>query len=323
MKGFLKLGVVLSIGILTISCEPAPSAPSADAKAAEADGVAQAQAVPGVPPPNGSSTTAGPSGPTTAWPPGSTSAGPSGSTTAWPPGSTSAGPSSGTQAGPADQGRGSSGGGSSGGGGGGQPGGNAGGGGGSTATPTPRATPSTCSATSVRFTFTDLPFLASSGNFTGPVIVIDPTPFVNCYVVDMVVEISGFAGTPTAPVNLNTLGPLTMRLDRPGAGPIGFDLFQNRLLTGGNFLGSTTCDNTWASNGGNFNTASPPYSGRFVPVGGTEPGFTEYLGEPLGGQYGLYPLFSGPGPFTFTCFRMEFTLATRPATPTPTATPIP
>src|SRR5262245_29622265 len=94
MKDIPRLVAVLAIGVLALSCEPVPSAPSVGQKTADDNGVVQAQAVPGVPPPNGGTTTAGPAGSTTAWPPTSTNAGPAGSTTAWPPNSTNAGPGS-------------------------------------------------------------------------------------------------------------------------------------------------------------------------------------------------------------------------------------
>jgi len=100
-----------------------------------------------------------------------------------------------------------------------------------------------------------------------------------------------------------------LRLDRPGAGPIGFDLINvSGTPFTGQKLGGACGSLIFADTGSGTldpSTTSPPYSGTFKPVGdGSTAGFASYIGKPANGTYGLYPAFIAD-PITIQCFILE------------------
>jgi len=198
-----------------------------------------------------------------------------------------------------------------------------GGGGGPTPTPSPSPTPgggggsasppTTCPFQTVTFnaantTPSQLPFTSQGGNFQGPVITVDGSLFPNCRLRGVRVAVAATAA------NLADLGSSwVLRFDHPGAGPIGFDLIRisGTPLTGTQ-LGTSCGSLQFVDGGPDFDPDAAPYTGMFRPAGvsgsGT-PSFQEYLGKPLGGDYGLYPAFlSNNTSLTMTCYVVEFDL---------------
>ena len=105
------------------------------------------------------------------------------------------------------------------------------------------------------------------------------------------------------------IATMVLRLDRPGAGPIGFDLVNLAATTNtplvGSTLGSSACSLVFAEGSPAFSSAAAPYNGTFAPFGDAGNGtFSLYKGKPANGNYGLYAAFLQDS-ITFTCFTLE------------------
>jgi hypothetical protein len=145
------------------------------------------------------------------------------------------------------------------------------------------------------------------------VITIDTANYPNCEIVDVQLAFSAVAGDGATPGDLVDLGGgWVLRFDHPGAGPLGFDLIQLQgKPLAGPALGSGACAIQFADGADLFPSTAPPYDGVFEPLGpgGTlgQPGFGDYRGKLLGGEYGLYPAFLAPGSeMTITCYEVVF-----------------
>lgn len=190
------------------------------------------------------------------------------------------------------------------------PSGGGGGGGGTPPPPTPTPTPSGCAqAGSVVIVDAadqgQLPYMSSGGNFVGPVITIDANAYPNCTIRSVSVQV---AATATDLMALGT--DWVLRFDHIG-GPIGFDLIHlNGTPLVGTALGSSCGALTFADGGMAFANATAPYDGTFIAYGDTaggSPGFQDYIGTGVGGEYGLYPAFINDT-MTITCYRIQFEL---------------
>jgi hypothetical protein len=181
-------------------------------------------------------------------------------------------------------------------------------------TPGPTPTPATCAeAGPVTFDAavqlpSQIPFTTQGGNFQGPVITVNGSDYPNCTVQSIRVLVSATTG------ELADLGQdWVLRFDRPGTGPIGFDLIRvNGTGLSGTDLGPTPCGLVFENTGPDFlTTATPPYDGAFIAAGDAftgQAGFSEYLGRGPGGDFGLYPAFLDTGSLQITCYRIEFVL---------------
>lgn len=186
---------------------------------------------------------------------------------------------------------------------------------GSPSTPGPTPTPATCQkAGPVTFDAavqlpSQMPFTTTGGNFQGPVITVNGSDYANCVVDTVRVLVSATTG------ELADLGAdWVLRFDRPGAGPIGFDLIRmNGSGLSGTDLGTTPCGLVFENTGPDFlTTSTPPYDGVFIAAGDAfsgQAGFGGYLGKGPGGDFGLYPAFLDTGSsLQITCYRIEFNL---------------
>ena len=185
---------------------------------------------------------------------------------------------------------------------------------GSPSAPGPTPTPATC-AKPGPVTFdaavqipSQIPFTTAGGNFQGPVITVNGSDYPNCTVDSVRVRVSATTG------ELADLGEdWVLRFDRPGAGPIGFDLIRlNGAGLSGTELGTTPCGLVFENTGPDFlTTATPPYDGAFIAAGDAftnQPGFGDYIGQGPGGEFGLYPAFLAGSSLQITCYRIEFVL---------------
>ena len=154
----------------------------------------------------------------------------------------------------------------------------------------------------------------TGGNFDGP--EVDITGFDDCIIESVRVEF--FATAPDLAVSTAN-AEMVIRLDRPGAGPIGFNLIDLEATTGapltGTNIGSSCGTLVFEDGSPPFSSAGPPYDGAFAPFGdefSPDGSFSDYIGKPANGNYGLYAAFIDD-PITFGCFRL--TLETVESTP--------